>query len=89
MLELHVKRSELKAMREQRDRMIAALYANSNMDTDEGLAERNRRIQELSDMYEQAEEVAYGVRTEITDEELEANPFMAPAVRATRELMRA
>lgn len=73
-------------MRDQKNGMIAALWANSNYDDDKGT--RRQAIEEIESNFEQVSDLIQHGEGRLEDEvtEMADNPFLAPAIRATREL---
>lgn len=73
----------------RKDAMIGALWSNPNWDDEKGT--RTDAIESIEENYREAMKIVLGLRKAPKDkdeftEEDKANPFLAPAIQATREV---
>lgn len=69
--------------------MLAAIHANSSYDSTEGVQARQERVAGIESSYREYELFEYGGETVdesegFSEDELESNPFIRPAVEAAR-----
>jgi hypothetical protein len=83
-----MKREAIDMLEKRKLAMITGFWANDGMNDDKGT--RNKALEELEEQFAQAVDLVQSGRSQQEEqgftEEDEANPFLAPAIKATREI---
>lgn len=88
MYEAFMKRSLLDSLDRRKDAMIAALWANSGFEGNEGAKNRSQIIEDIETQYDEAvRKIQIGIPEEEQEEKIaEDNPFFRPVKRAMAKL---
>lgn len=80
-----MKRAIVEQLERRKEAMVTALWSNSNYDDDKGT--RRGAIEELEEKFQEAIVlIEEGAPEEPEEDEIEDNPFFAPALKAVRQL---
>lgn len=83
MYEAHVKARAVEEMRQQRDQMIAAYYANPTWDEKDNREKRDENIRQLREQFTEAQRFMYAADEQRSDG-FEEDPLFAPLARQRR-----
>lgn len=86
-----MRRKAVEQLERRKLSLITGIWANDGLNDDKGT--RGQHLEELEEQFEKAAAIIWnpGAREELRDqhrftEEDEENPFLAPAIKATREI---
>ena len=87
LLSVHASRKLTETLERRKEMMIAALWANSGFEGQDGSNARREAIEELEEHYDNAvQNILLGTRQEQEDEIDKTNPFFAAAERGKKRI---